>query len=85
MRLQTYGPNMNAIIVRSGFVVLFSFQTPVAFALDGVFFKTKKKFSRTTSKHIAKWAKLNSSEYTHEVEQQEIEGIINTPERRLTR
>jgi hypothetical protein len=39
------------------FTVLFSYNTPVA-CLDkeeGKFFKTSRKWSNTTSKHIARW------------------------------
>ena len=38
--------------------VLFSYETPVACWMNGEYFKTDKKWSRTTSKHINSWVHL---------------------------
>lgn len=39
----------------NGAKVLFSYQTPVAAWINGQYYKTDKKWSVTTSKHINKW------------------------------
>lgn len=56
MRLRQLGSNMAEVRLNSGFVVLFSYETPVAAWIEGEgFYKTEKKWSVTTSKHINKW------------------------------
>lgn len=40
----------------NGAKVLFSYQTPVACWINGQFYKTSKKWSVTTTRHINKWA-----------------------------
>ena len=60
MKLKSIGPNCHELQFERG-SVLFSYETPVAVALNetvkgfvGVF-KTEQKFSKTTSKHINGW------------------------------
>ena len=54
--LTSFGSNMTVIAVENGDSVLVSYSTPVAALVGGVFFRTEKKFSMTTSKHINKWS-----------------------------
>lgn len=39
----------------SKMVVLFSYNTPVACEIEGKYYRTSKKWSVTTSKHINQW------------------------------
>jgi hypothetical protein len=56
LSIKPVGSNMTELHF-SGGVVLFSYRTPVACYLSGTMetFKTAKKWSVTTSKHINKW------------------------------
>jgi len=58
MKLKHLGPNMTELSF-NGNVILFSYETPVAgSSMDAVgdrLFKTKKKYNRTTTKHINKY------------------------------
>lgn len=54
MKLKAIGSNMTEVIV-NGATVLFSYETPVACELHGKIYKTEKKWSKTTSRHINKW------------------------------
>ena len=49
--------NNETEITTNGAVVLFSYDTPVAACIDGEYFKTSKKWSMTTSKHINNWCR----------------------------
>ena len=55
MKLKKLGNNETQLHINKDLVVLFSYNIPVAFLQDGKYFKTNKKFSVTTSKHINKW------------------------------
>jgi hypothetical protein len=35
--------------------ILFSYSTPVAACHNGVYYRTSRKYSNTTSKHITRW------------------------------
>lgn len=55
LSIKPVGSNMTELHF-SGGVVLFSYRTPVAALLAGKgYFRTAKKWSVTTSKHINKW------------------------------
>ena len=55
MKLGQIASNMTELQV-SGYTVLFSYSTPVAWQdPSGNYAKTEKKWSPTTSKHINKW------------------------------
>ena len=58
MKLNPIASNMTQITLNNGTQVLFSYQTPVACWIDGQFFKTDKKWSNTTTRHINKWTHL---------------------------
>lgn len=54
MKLKVIGPNQTELDTGKA-LVLFSYNTPVAAIIDEVAYKTNKKFSKTTSKHINEW------------------------------
>jgi len=56
MKLTPIQSNMTELTLNNGTQVLFSYQTPVACWIDGQFYKTEKKWSNTTTRHINKWA-----------------------------
>ena len=55
MKLTPIQSNMTELTLNNGVQVLFSYQTPVACWIDGQFYKTEKKWSNTTTRHINKW------------------------------
>lgn len=54
MKLNPIASNMTEVQTEKG-AILFSYKTPVAAYIDGKFYKTDKKWSVTTSRHINKW------------------------------
>lgn len=67
MKLNPIGSNQVEVVIGNK-TVLFSYKTPVAY-YDGEmarFFKTSKKWSTTTSKHVSQW--LNGA-YAEAVDQ----------------
>ena len=56
LKLKPIASNMTEIVLPNGTQVLFSYQTPVASWENGQFYKTDKFWSKTTSRHINKWA-----------------------------
>lgn len=58
MKLQQLSGNKNQITLNDGTQVLFSYQTPVACWKNGEFYKTSKKWSNTTTRHINAWTHL---------------------------
>lgn len=58
MKLKPIQSNMTELTLNDGTQVLFSYQAPVACWKDGEFFKTEKKWSNTTTRHINKWTHL---------------------------
>lgn len=58
MKLKPIQSNMTELTLNDGTQVLFSYQTPVACWVDGQFYKTDKKWSVTTTRHINKWTHL---------------------------
>jgi hypothetical protein len=55
MHLKSIQSNMTELTLSNGTQVLFSYQTPVACWIEGQFYKTDKKWSNTTTRHINKW------------------------------
>jgi hypothetical protein len=58
MKLNHIATNKNEITLGDGTQVLFSYQTPVACWINGEYFKTSKKWSNTTTRHINSWVHL---------------------------
>ena len=57
MKLKQLASNMTELQIGSTHI-LFSYETPVAILYDEQFYRTSKKWSVTTSKHIGKWSNL---------------------------
>lgn len=79
MKLTAIASNMTEL-TNGKFVVLFSYNTPVAsFNTDtGRWFQTNTHFSKTTSAHITKWYKHHGRDFrtpTYMVSQTEIEAM----------
>lgn len=55
MRLNTIAANQNEVTLGNGTVVFFSYNSAVAAKIENVCYRTAKKWSRTTSKHINQW------------------------------
>lgn len=56
MKLNPVGSNMNEVALSEDVTVLFSYRTPVAACIRGDgWYRTEKKWSATTSRHISKW------------------------------
>ena len=55
MQLRPIASNMTQLDLSDGTSVLFSSQTPVACLSDNGYYRTSKKWSVTTSRHINKW------------------------------
>jgi hypothetical protein len=58
MNLKPLASNKTELTLGDGTQVLFSYETPVACWINGEFFKTSKKWSNTTSRHINSWVHL---------------------------
>lgn len=78
MKLNSLGPNQTEIEV-GDVTVLFSYKTPVAFHVTGKgYFRTKERFSSTTTKHINKWLQHHGgSAFIEEVEQDVLENLLD--------
>jgi hypothetical protein len=59
MKLKVIGSNQTEVTTKSGDAYLFSYNTLVAARTMGGAFKTDKKWSRTTQKHINAWGGKN--------------------------
>ena len=55
MHLRPIASNMTQLDLSDGTSVLFSYRTPVAALTDNGYYRTSKKWSVTTSRHINKW------------------------------
>lgn len=51
MKIKSLAANQTVILTKKA-EILVSYETPVAAKINGSFFKTDKKWSKTTSKHI---------------------------------
>lgn len=56
MKLKPIASNMTELHLNNGTIVLFSYETPVAFITpDDIIKKTSTYYSQTTARHISKW------------------------------
>lgn len=63
MKVKSIGANQTELTLANGDQVFFSYETPVAAIVDGLSYKTEKKFSTTTTRHLNKWlGRLNATE-----------------------
>jgi len=78
MKLKLIASNMTELEVNN-YLILFSYQTPVAYFRPGVGYrKTGKKWSATTSRHISKWLLSCgiSASNVPEVPQGELDALV---------
>jgi hypothetical protein len=74
-RVAAIGSNMTEAI-HGRATILYSYETPVAAHVEGIgYFKTDKKWSVTTSRHINKWLESHGASGAVLVPQEEIERI----------
>ena len=63
MNIKPITANLTEITTSSKDQILVSYSTPVAARVEGAYYKTVQKFSKTTSRHISKWLeKVNATE-----------------------
>ena len=63
MNVKNIGPNQTQVTFPQGMLVLYSYNTPVAVFVSSIcesgiptgWYKTSKKYSKTTIKHINQW------------------------------
>ena len=54
--IRNFASNMRESVDNKGNIILISYETPVAVKMaTGEYYRTKTKYSQTTSKHIGKW------------------------------
>lgn len=53
--LKNLGNNKVEVTKADGTIVFYSYNTPVAARVDGKYYRTSRRFSVTTSKHINQW------------------------------
>ena len=86
MKLRQIASNQTELVLRTNskafsdfetdYTILFSYQTPVACHVAGVgYFKTLKKWSVTTSKHINAWLRENDATSVAEVSQETFDAL----------
>lgn len=77
MKLKAIGSNMTEVELADGRLVLVSYSTPVAVHIPGEgAYKTDKKWSATTSRHLSKWASGHGISYKAEKDQSYFDGLI---------
>jgi len=55
MKLKRIKNNLTEITTASNNQILVSYETPVAAHIEGVYYKTAKKWSQTTTRHLSFW------------------------------
>jgi hypothetical protein len=55
MELNPIQANMTEVILNDNRVILFSYKTPVACRISDRVYRTNKRWSNTTTRHINKW------------------------------
>ena len=77
MKIKPIASNMTELELND-YTILFSYQTPVAYHRSGVgFFRTGKKWSATTSRHINKWLAHHGAISATEVPQGELDSLVS--------
>ena len=85
MKLKTIGKNQTVLTFKSAemsiypkdITVFFSYEVPVACHISGQgFFKTREKWSATTSRHINKWLESENAGTIHVKDQSFFDNII---------
>ena len=78
IRLVNKGANKTVLLV-NGKEIFFSYDTPVAGWDDNGAFRTKEKYSPTTSKHITQYLRDSGARQlsTREVSEADIQAMLN--------
>jgi len=77
MKVKSLKKNMTELIIGET-TILFSYETPVACHIDGDgFYRTKKFFSATTTRHINQWLRELRVTYAKERPQEFFETLSN--------
>ena len=79
MKIKSVAKNQTELsITKKGidYIILFSYETPVAVVKDWTGFKTITKYSSTTTKHINQFFSRNAISDIKTVPQHEIDNII---------
>lgn len=77
LKINSIGQNQTEIITDS-MTIFFSYREPVACFIEGQgYFKTSKKWSGTTTKHINKWIKDNKAKNVTEKPQAFFDKLIS--------
>ena len=86
MKIKSIGKNQTILTFKSPEIsiypkhitVFFSYETPVACYIgEQGYFKTREKFSTTTTKHINKWLESEKAETIHVKEQSFFNNLIS--------
>jgi hypothetical protein len=64
MKLRVMGANQTELEISPDLIVFFSYNTPVACWYYGRYYRTAKKHSKTTSRHINDWLESVHAEET---------------------
>lgn len=88
MKLRVIKPNQTEVEFNNDLTVFFSYNTPVAANVNGVFVRTSKHHSTTTSKHISQWldgrkATLVDPEFFNQVTNPEVHVMVLTEDGQL--
>ena len=76
MKITKLGPNQTEIASAGrGATFLVSYETPVAILVQGKMYVTTKKWSNTTSKHIASWKASHTGYELCSVSQSRLDSI----------
>ena len=85
MKIKSIGKNQTVLTFKSAamsvypkhITVFFSYETPVACYIDGQgYFKTREKWSTTTTKHVNKWLESEKAETIHIKDQNFFDNLI---------
>jgi hypothetical protein len=58
------GSNMSRKVVGENTVLFFSYDTPVAAAVNGQMYRTDRQYSSTTTKHLSKFGAKDAPKFT---------------------
>ena len=77
MKLTPIKANMNELTIGDK-TILFSYKTPVAYHNVGgmLYFKTNKKWSNTTTRHINQWTCKGNGIKIVEIDQEVLDNLI---------
>jgi hypothetical protein len=79
MKLRKLGNNQTVITMQDGDFgksILFSYDTPVAALINGRVYKTSKKWSVTTSRHINQWLSDLEADKVEEKDQSFFDNLV---------